>query len=89
MSPPPQLTRENLIKYAHDEHVSKQGADLPFELTAVFVPSPRQGNGCDCGVFACMFGLYAANDKKVDFSQDDMPRCSAFFFFSNFSFIFY
>lgn len=34
----------------------------------------RQTGGTDCGVFACAYASYAANDLLFDFSQEDMPN---------------
>ncbi|KAL0117182.1 hypothetical protein PUN28_010193 [Cardiocondyla obscurior] len=34
---------------------------------------PQQMNGSDCGVFSCMFAEYICANKKLTFTQDDMP----------------
>ncbi|XP_026469535.1 LOW QUALITY PROTEIN: sentrin-specific protease 2-like [Ctenocephalides felis] len=33
---------------------------------------PQQMNGCDCGVFSCMFAEYICRGAKINFSQNDM-----------------
>ncbi|XP_043276025.1 sentrin-specific protease 1-like [Venturia canescens] len=35
---------------------------------------PRQSNGYDCGVFVCMYAKYEISNKKMDFSQQEMPQ---------------
>lgn len=34
---------------------------------------PLQMNGSDCGVFSCMFAEYICANKKITFTQQDMP----------------
>ncbi|KAK2587392.1 hypothetical protein KPH14_003107 [Odynerus spinipes] len=34
---------------------------------------PQQMNGSDCGVFSCMFAEYICANRKITFSQEDMP----------------
>ncbi|XP_076632231.1 uncharacterized protein LOC143347168 [Colletes latitarsis] len=34
---------------------------------------PHQMNGSDCGVFSCMFAEYICANKKITFTQQDMP----------------
>lgn len=34
---------------------------------------PKQKNGSDCGVFACIYAEYLTREAEFDFSQDDMP----------------
>ncbi|KAG7202834.1 hypothetical protein KM043_009987 [Ampulex compressa] len=34
---------------------------------------PQQMNGSDCGVFSCMFAEYICANRKITFSQQDMP----------------
>lgn len=34
---------------------------------------PQQMNGSDCGVFSCMFAEYVCANKKITFTQQDMP----------------
>ncbi|KOC66711.1 Sentrin-specific protease 1 [Habropoda laboriosa] len=34
---------------------------------------PQQMNGSDCGVFSCMFAEYICANKKITFTQQDMP----------------
>ena len=33
---------------------------------------PRQSNGCDCGVFVCMYASYQMHKHDYDFNQRDM-----------------
>lgn len=35
---------------------------------------PEQGNGSDCGVFACQFAKYLAREWPLDFTQSQMPQ---------------
>ncbi|EZA61589.1 Sentrin-specific protease [Ooceraea biroi] len=34
---------------------------------------PQQMNGSDCGVFSCMFAEFVCANKKITFTQEDMP----------------
>ena len=34
---------------------------------------PQQMNGSDCGVFSCMFAEYICSNKRITFTQQDMP----------------
>ncbi|XP_015190659.1 PREDICTED: sentrin-specific protease 1-like [Polistes dominula] len=34
---------------------------------------PQQMNGSDCGVFSCMFAEYICANRKITFTQEDMP----------------
>lgn len=34
---------------------------------------PQQMNGSDCGVFSCMFAEYISANKKITFTQENMP----------------
>ncbi len=56
----------------------RKGNALSAEWTAWSPPSeslfPRQRNGYDCGVFTCMYTVWASiPDSSTDFSQMDMP----------------
>ncbi|XP_063236926.1 sentrin-specific protease 1-like isoform X2 [Bacillus rossius redtenbacheri] len=35
--------------------------------------NPKQTNGCDCGVFSCMYAEFLSRDAKFMFDQSDMP----------------
>jgi len=37
---------------------------------------PQQENGNDCGMFMCGFAECVASDRRVDFSQEDIPNMS-------------
>lgn len=69
---------ESLLNWLGDEHQDKKKTPLPDRHTWRLVPTqqgtPQQENGCDCGVFTCMFANYLSEDLELDFSQDDMPH---------------
>lgn len=64
-----------LRQYLEDESMDKK--KKPFDTNDWKLISmkniPQQMNGSDCGVFSCMFAEFLSADKKVTFTQQDMP----------------
>lgn len=66
-----------LLLYIQEEHKVKKGRELDVSKWTVcsMRPSeiPQQKNGSDCGVFACKYGDYIAQDRQLTFKQCHMP----------------
>ncbi|KYN19909.1 PREDICTED: sentrin-specific protease 1-like [Trachymyrmex cornetzi] len=64
-----------LRQYLQDESLDKkkQSYDMSDWKLQSAKNIPQQMNGSDCGVFSCMFAEYACGNKKITFTQDDMP----------------
>ncbi|XP_011872767.1 PREDICTED: sentrin-specific protease 1-like [Vollenhovia emeryi] len=64
-----------LKQYLQDESLDKkkQSYDMRDWKLQSAKNIPQQMNGSDCGVFSCMFAEYACGNKKITFTQDDMP----------------
>lgn len=64
-----------LKQYLQDEYVDKKKKTFEFLgwNCECMKNIPLQMNGSDCGVFSCMFAEYICSNKKLDFSQEDMP----------------
>lgn len=64
-----------LKQYLQDESLDKK--KQPYDMNDWKLQSakniPQQMNGSDCGVFSCMFAEYVCANKKITFTQDDMP----------------
>ncbi|XP_012224953.1 sentrin-specific protease 1-like [Linepithema humile] len=64
-----------LKQYLQDESLDKK--KQPFDMSGWRLQSakniPQQMNGSDCGVFSCMFAEYACANRRVTFTQEDMP----------------
>ncbi|KAL6264523.1 hypothetical protein P5V15_004630 [Pogonomyrmex californicus] len=64
-----------LKQYLQDESLDKK--KQPYDMSDWKLQSakniPQQMNGSDCGVFSCMFAEYVCANKKITFTQDDMP----------------
>ncbi|XP_022083723.1 sentrin-specific protease 1-like [Acanthaster planci] len=64
-----------LWDYLIAEHRDKKGS--PYDMTgwrsSCRRDIPQQLNGSDCGMFACKFADYISRDKKITFTQHDMP----------------
>ncbi|XP_011163719.2 sentrin-specific protease 1 [Solenopsis invicta] len=64
-----------LKQYLQDESLDKK--KQPYNMNDWKLQSakniPQQMNGSDCGVFSCMFAEYVCANKKITFTQDDMP----------------
>lgn len=64
-----------LKRYLQDESLDKK--KQPYDVTDWSLENvkdiPQQMNGSDCGVFSCMFAEYICGNKKLTFSQKDMP----------------
>ncbi|OAD58865.1 Sentrin-specific protease 1 [Eufriesea mexicana] len=64
-----------LRQYLEDESLDKKRqtydtSNWKFECAKNI---PQQMNGSDCGVFSCMFAEYICANKKITFTQQDMP----------------
>ncbi|XP_046753595.1 sentrin-specific protease-like [Diprion similis] len=64
-----------LKQYLQDESLDKK--KQPYNMTGWKLENvkdiPQQMNGSDCGVFSCMFAEYLCANKRLTFSQKDMP----------------
>ena len=64
-----------LLRYIQDRHAKDYLYPLPnlsdWTLTIDDPATPRQGNGCDCGVFCCMFAEFLCGRRTFEFTQDD------------------
>lgn len=64
-----------LKQYLQDESLDKKKrsydmSDWTFRSAKNI---PQQMNGSDCGMFSCMFAEYVCANRKITFTQDDMP----------------
>eukprot|EP00051_Salpingoeca_urceolata_P015682 m.204774 g.204774 ORF g.204774 m.204774 type:complete len:720 (+) comp18476_c0_seq1:120-2279(+) len=66
---------KDMRNYLQSESQEKLKQPFDFEGWRNFTsPScPQQGNGSDCGVFACKFADFLSRGKTPEFSQNDMP----------------
>lgn len=64
-----------LRQYLEDESLDKkkQNYDTSNWKLECAKSIPQQMNGSDCGVFSCMFAEYICANKKITFTQQDMP----------------
>ncbi|XP_014486569.1 PREDICTED: sentrin-specific protease 1-like isoform X2 [Dinoponera quadriceps] len=64
-----------LKQYLQDESIDKkkQTYDMSSWKLQPAKDIPQQMNGSDCGVFSCMFAEYVCANKKITFTQQDMP----------------
>ncbi|EFN89862.1 sentrin-specific protease 1 [Harpegnathos saltator] len=64
-----------LKQYLQDESLDKkkQTYNMNDWKLQVAKDIPQQMNGSDCGVFSCMFAEYICANKKITFTQQDMP----------------
>lgn len=64
-----------LKQYLQDESLDKK--KKPYDVSDWKLESvkdiPQQMNGSDCGVFSCMFAEYICGNKRLTFTQKDMP----------------
>ncbi|XP_076235325.1 uncharacterized protein LOC143179827 [Calliopsis andreniformis] len=64
-----------LRQYLEDESLDKK--KKPYDTSNWKLECakniPQQMNGSDCGVFSCMFAEYICANKKITFTQQDMP----------------
>lgn len=64
-----------LRKYLEDESLDKK--KKPFNTNDWKLESvkkiPQQMNGSDCGVFSCMFAEFITANRKITFTQQNMP----------------
>ncbi|XP_076382199.1 sentrin-specific protease 1 [Megalopta genalis] len=64
-----------LRQYLEDESLDKK--KQPYDTSNWKLECakniPQQMNGSDCGVFSCMFAEYICANKKITFTQQDMP----------------
>lgn len=64
-----------LRQYLEDESLDKkkQAYDTRNWKLESANKIPQQMNGSDCGVFSCMFAEYICANRKITFTQQDMP----------------
>mmetsp|Transcript_31328 Transcript_31328/g.55059 ORF Transcript_31328/g.55059 Transcript_31328/m.55059 type:complete len:457 (-) Transcript_31328:131-1501(-) len=64
-----------LRNYLKDEIKHYRNEDANLDDWQDHVPSniPQQRNGCDCGVFTTKYADYVSEDRKLDFTQENMP----------------
>lgn len=64
-----------LKQYLLDESLDKkkQSYDMSDWKLQSAKNIPQQMNGSDCGVFSCMFAEYICANRKITFTQEDMP----------------
>ncbi|XP_015112467.1 sentrin-specific protease 1 [Diachasma alloeum] len=64
-----------LRKYLEDESMDKRKKSFDTsDWTAECMSDiPQQMNGSDCGVFSCTFAEFICANRRITFSQDDMP----------------
>ena len=64
-----------LRQYLEDESLDKK--KKPFDTSDWKLESvndiPQQMNGSDCGVFSCMFAEFICANKRITFTQQNMP----------------
>jgi len=65
------------LSYLQLEHKAKHNCPLDVGKWNIkkSVKTPQQGNGNDCGVFACMVADAYSLDAPLSFSQKDIPQC--------------
>ena len=65
----------HLMKYLEDEHLRKKGRPLRRTFTITNPTGvPQQENGCDCGVFVCLFAYFLALMQPLTFNQADVSK---------------
>jgi len=64
-----------LRNYIIEEHKDKKKTALAVNEWSQIQPKniPEQKNGCDCGVFTCMYADCLTKDSPFNFTQTDMP----------------
>ncbi|XP_074113025.1 uncharacterized protein LOC141536419 [Cotesia typhae] len=64
-----------LKRYIEDESLDKkkQKYDASDWTLESMKDIPQQMNGSDCGVFSCTFAEFICANRKLNFSQDNMP----------------
>ena len=75
-------THEILRRWLKDEYRERRGGEeLDLRtwttLTNAAGKAPRQDNGCDCGVFMCLFAACASLDRPFLFGPDDIRMIRA------------
>eukprot|EP00698_Gefionella_okellyi_P003199 TRINITY_DN12991_c0_g1_i1.p1 TRINITY_DN12991_c0_g1~~TRINITY_DN12991_c0_g1_i1.p1 ORF type:complete len:586 (-),score=103.51 TRINITY_DN12991_c0_g1_i1:3-1760(-) len=65
-----------LLQYLKDEWKEKKKSEFDASGWTTYTPSdiPHQHNGCDCGVFSCMYAYFASMDTGFQFSQKQIPH---------------
>ncbi|XP_043276075.1 sentrin-specific protease 1-like [Venturia canescens] len=66
---------ETLLQYLIEEARQKEGEPIMREKwhLAAKMDIPRQSNGYDCGVFVCMYARCKISERKMEFTQNEMP----------------
>ena len=62
------------VKERKGSKMKKKLAPGEWTLVPTEKDTPQQTNGCDCGVFTCMFADYLGAGEALNFSQADMPH---------------
>lgn len=66
-----------LLDYLEQESKDKKGKDLDTSGWTLHSKTrseiPQQMNGSDCGMFTCKYADYITRDKKITFTQRNMP----------------
>jgi len=66
-----------LQRYLSDEHRNRKGTPLPqpasWKLLDLASPLPKQSNGFDCGIYACLYAEYFIAGRQIKFHDID-PR---------------
>ncbi|XP_011299611.1 sentrin-specific protease isoform X2 [Fopius arisanus] len=64
-----------LRKYLENESLDKKKKSFDTSEWTVECMSdiPQQMNGSDCGVFSCTFAEFICANRRITFTQDDMP----------------
>ncbi|XP_050436335.1 sentrin-specific protease 1-like [Adelges cooleyi] len=65
-----------IMYYLKEEHKNKKNSELDCSGWRLMEANdcPKQRNGYDCGVFACINAEFLSRDAKLDFTQEDMPQ---------------
>ena len=67
---------KGIKQYLQDEHKRQHG--VPMDMSGwrfENAPTPRQGNGSDCGVFVSMIADFLSRGLPLDFDQSHIDHC--------------
>lgn len=68
-----------ILQYLKDEHKRQFKSDMDESewrlVTCSTIDTPQQLNGCDCGVFVCLFADFIAMDCAPVFDQSCIDKC--------------
>ena len=72
------LQPQTLLRYLGDEWADKHPGAGTYDVSdwEQYTPSdiPHQHNGCDCGVFTCMYACFLSMGGALSFEQQNMPH---------------